>query len=47
MMMSRTVVMAAAVLAACGAFANEDSAESILIAKISQIPPFHRIGNIL
>ena len=29
--MSRTVVMAAAVLAACGAFANEDSAESILI----------------
>ena len=31
MMMSRTVVMAAAALAACGAFANEDSAESILI----------------
>ena len=32
MIMSRTVLMAAAVLAACGAFANEDSAESILIA---------------
>lgn len=47
MIMSRTVLMAAAVLAACGAFANEDSAESILIAKISQIPPCHRIGNIL
>lgn len=31
MIMSRTVLMAAAVLAACGAFANEDSAESILI----------------
>jgi formylglycine-generating enzyme required for sulfatase activity len=31
MIMSRTVVMAAAVLAACGPFANEDSAESILI----------------
>lgn len=45
--MSRTVMMAAAVLAACGAFANEDSAESILIAKISQIPPCHRIGDIL
>lgn len=29
--MSRTVLMAAAVIAACGAFANEDSAESILI----------------
>lgn len=29
---SRTVLMAAAVLAVCGAFANEDSAESILIA---------------
>jgi hypothetical protein len=47
MIMSRTVLMAAAVLAACGAFANEDTAESILIAKISQIPPCHRIGNIL
>lgn len=45
--MSRTVVMAAAVLAACGAFAVANSAESILIAKISQIPPYHRIGNIL
>ena len=46
--MSRTVLMAAAVvIAACGAFANEDSAESILIAKISQIPPCHRIGDIL
>ena len=47
MSMSRTVVLAAVVIAACGAFANEDSAESILIAKISQIPPYHRIGNIL
>ncbi len=30
--MSRIVVLAAAVLTVCGAFANEDSAESILIA---------------
>ena len=47
MIMSRIVVLAAVVIAACGAFANEDSAESILIAKISQIPPCHRIGDIL
>ena len=47
MSMSRTVVMAAAVLAVCGAFANKDSAEPILIAKISQISPCQRIGNIL
>ena len=45
--MSRIVVLAAVVIAACGAFANEDSDEPILIAKVSQIPPYHRIGNIL